>query len=75
MKKHDMGKLSNRIPELRARYRITQKELADKIGVSRQTIIAIEKGNYSPSLVLAFEIAITFEVQIEEVFQYEQVVP
>ena len=50
---------------------MTQQELADKTGVSRQTIVAIEKGNYSPSLELAFRIAHTFETPLEEVFSYD----
>ena len=50
---------------------MTQQQLADKVGVSRQTIVAIEKGNYSPSLELAFRIAHTFETPIIEVFIYD----
>jgi len=50
---------------------MTQQELADKTGVTRQTIIAIEASKYSPSLTLAFKIARTFGVRVEEVFQYE----
>jgi putative transcriptional regulator len=49
---------------------MTQQQLADKVGVTRQTIIAIEAGNYSPSLTLAFRIARTFGVRVEEVFEY-----
>lgn len=52
---------------------ITQQELADEAGVSRQTIIAIEKGNYSPSLELAFRIAYIFKSPLEEVFTYDPV--
>lgn len=70
----DGGKrLSNRIRVLRAEKRMTQKDLAKKIGVSRQTIISTEKGNYTPSLVLGFEIANVFDVRIDEVFQYEKI--
>ncbi|WP_373233483.1 helix-turn-helix transcriptional regulator [Cohnella sp.] len=50
---------------------MTQQQLAEKVGVSRQTIISIEAGKYSPSLELAFRIAETFGVQIGEVFDYE----
>ncbi len=50
---------------------MTQQELADRVGASRQTIVAIEKGKYSPSLELAFKIALTFEVPIGDVFSYE----
>nr|WP_246164178.1 helix-turn-helix transcriptional regulator [Xanthovirga aplysinae] len=49
---------------------MTQKELADKVGVTRQTIAAIEKGKYSPSLELAFRIALVFKTPLEEVFSY-----
>lgn len=49
---------------------MTQQELADKAGVSRQTIVAIEKGNYSPSLELAFRLAYIFDSPLEEVFTY-----
>ena len=52
---------------------MTQQDLADKVGVSRQTIVAIEKGNYSPSLELAFRIARLFDTTLEEVFEYTPV--
>lgn len=51
---------------------MTQQELADRVGVTRQTIIAIEQGRYSPSLEAAFKIARVFGVGLEEVFQYEE---
>lgn len=64
-------KIQNKIRELRFfASEMTQEELAQKVEVSRQTIIAIEKGNYSPSLELAFKIAKVFEVALEEVFSY-----
>jgi putative transcriptional regulator len=50
---------------------MTQQELAQKVGVTRQTIIAMEQGKYSPSLELAFRIALTFGVPLEEVFSYD----
>ena len=50
---------------------MTQQDLADKVGVTRQTIIAIEGSKYAPSLELAFKIAATFKKPLEEVFQYE----
>ncbi len=50
---------------------LTQQQLADKAEVSRQTIVAIEKGNYSPSLELAFKLARIFNTPLEEVFSYE----
>ena len=49
---------------------MTQQQLADKAGVTRQTIVALEKGNYSPSLELAFRIAHAFNLPLEEVFFY-----
>ena len=51
---------------------MTQQELADRIGVTRQTVIAIEQGRYSPSLEAAFRIARVFGVPLEEVFQFEE---
>ena len=50
---------------------MTQQQLADKAGVTRQTIIAIESGKYAPSLPLAFRIAVAFGVGVEDVFKYE----
>jgi putative transcriptional regulator len=50
---------------------MTQQQLAEKVGVTRQTIIAIEKGKYSPSLELAFRIALAFDLPLEEVFTYD----
>ncbi|MFT6268053.1 MAG: putative transcriptional regulator [Alphaproteobacteria bacterium] len=50
---------------------MTQQELADLIGVTRQTIMAIEKGKYSPSLEVAFKIAVVFECKLDSVFTYE----
>ena len=52
---------------------MTQQDLADRVGVSRQTIAAIEKEKYSPTLELAFKIAQVFEKSLEEVFSYEPV--
>jgi len=52
-------------------HNLTQEELAKKLGVTRQTIIAIEKGKYDPSLELAFKIARFFKVKIEDIFIYE----
>ncbi len=68
-----MGKVSFDNSIRRFRFNadeMTQQALADVVGVSRQTIIAIEKGNYSPSLELAFKIARCFKVPLEEVFNY-----
>ncbi len=64
--------LTNNIRKLRFdRDEMTQQQLADAVGVTRQTIVAIEKGKYSPSLELAFRIALAFGVPLEEVFAYE----
>lgn len=63
--------LSSRIHILRAEHKMTQKDLAEKVGVSRQTIISMEKGNYTPSLLLAYKIARAFGKTIEEVFIFE----
>lgn len=73
-KEFDMDKalISNNIRRLRFfADEMTQQELADKTGVSRQTIVAIENGKYFPSLELAFRIAHTFKVPLEEVFSFE----
>ncbi len=64
--------ITNNIRKLRFfANEMTQQELAEKAGISRQTVIAIEAGRYSPSLELAFRIADAFGVQIGEVFSYE----
>lgn len=60
------------MPELRAREKLTQQDLAKRVGVSRQTIISIEKVRYTPSLTLAFEIAQALNCEITEVFQYKK---
>ena len=65
-------RLSNNLRRLRFENgQMTQQQLADKVSVTRQTIIAIEAGKYAPSLPLAFRIARTFGVPIEDIFQYE----
>lgn len=64
-------KVTNVIRSLRfANAEMTQADLADHIGVTRQTIIAIEQGRYSPSLEMAFQIAQVFKVPLDDVFQY-----
>lgn len=71
-----MGKptrVTNRIRALRFEHaEMTQAQLADAIGVTRQTVIAIEQGRYSPSLEAAFQIARVFGVGLDEVFQYPE---
>jgi len=69
-----MGKaqVNNNIRKLRFDHdEMTQQELAEKAGVTRQTIIAMEKGKYSPSLELAFRISLTFDTPLEEVFSFD----
>ena len=63
--------MKNRIHVLRAERDWSQAELADRLGVSRQTVNAIETGRYDPSLPLAFQIAATFGTTIEEIFEPE----
>ncbi|HOI24811.1 MAG TPA: helix-turn-helix transcriptional regulator [Caldisericia bacterium] len=64
--------ISNNIRKLRFHHdEMTQQELSKKTGVTRQTIVAIENGKYSPSLELAFRIAEVFQLKLEEVFSYE----
>ncbi|HYN68951.1 MAG TPA: helix-turn-helix transcriptional regulator [Candidatus Eisenbacteria bacterium] len=64
-------KVTNDIRRVRfANGEMTQAELADRIGVTRQTIIAVEQGRYSPSLEMAFQIARVFRVPLDEVFHY-----
>ena len=60
--------IQNSIREMRLKKNITQEELAEAVGVSRQTIVAIEKGNYTPSLFLAINLARFFNVSIEKLF-------
>lgn len=66
-----MPGIRNTVRDLRAARSMTQQELADEIGVTRQTVIAIEGDKYSPSLEVAFRIAHIFRVPLEQVFQYE----
>jgi putative transcriptional regulator len=66
------GRIRNNIRRLRFdRSEMTQQELAEKVGVTRQTVIAIEQDKYSPSLEVAFRIARVFGAPLEEVFQYQ----
>ncbi|MFW5703706.1 MAG: helix-turn-helix transcriptional regulator [Patescibacteria group bacterium] len=62
--------ITNTVQELRKKSKVTQEELATQVGVTRQTIIAIEKGNYTPSLMLAIKIAQFFSRNVEEIFTY-----
>lgn len=64
--------LKNRLKEHRARLNINQQGLGEQAGVSRQTISLIERGDYSPSVVLAIKLAKIFGTQVEDVFIYEE---
>lgn len=64
--------MKNRVEEFRKQNNENQEELANIVGVSRQTIISIEKGKYNPSIVLAFKIANHYGKSIEEIFIYEE---
>ena len=63
--------MNNRIKEFRARYNLTQEDLAKKVNVRRETIVFLEKNKYNPSLKLAYDIARIFEVKIEEIFYFD----
>lgn len=65
--------MRNRLRELRARDGLTQADLADRLDVSRQTVIALESGKYDPSLPLAFRISRTFQLPLEEIFDPDAV--
>lgn len=64
--------MKNRIEEYRKQREMTQQELASKLGVSRQTIISLEKGKYNPSILLAHSIAREFGTTIEQIFIFEE---
>lgn len=64
--------MKNKVRELRQRACITQEEMAQELGVSRQTVISLEKEKYRPSIVLAFKVARLFKTSIEDVFTLEE---
>lgn len=64
--------LNNQLKEYRAKFNINQTEMGTLIGVSRQTISQIERGDYSPSITLALKIAKVFEVKVEDIFSYKE---
>ncbi len=64
--------MKNRLEEIRKKRGIKQEELAESLGVSRQTIGSLENGRYNPSIMLAFKIARYFDMAIEEIFIYEE---
>ncbi len=63
--------IRNQIRELRTQREMTQQDLADRVGVTRQTIIAMEQDKYSPSLETAFKVALALGVTLEQCFQFE----
>ena len=63
--------MKTRIKELRARYNLTQEELAKKVGVRRETIVFLERGKYNPSLKLAHDVAKVLDTTIEELFIFD----
>ena len=64
--------MNNRIKEYRARFNLTQEDLAAKVNVRRETIVFLEKNKYNPSLKLAYDLAKVFSVAIEELFIFEE---
>lgn len=67
-----VSSILNRVFQFRSEKNITQEDLAKAVGVSRQTIISIEKGNYTPSVLLALKIAKFFKEPVEKIFIYEK---
>lgn len=61
--------IKNTVYYLRTKNRLTQEDLATKVGITRQTVISIEKGNYTPSVLLALKIASVFKTSVENIFQ------
>ena len=66
-----MPAIRNQLRELRAKRDMTQQELADRVGVTRQTVIAMEQEKYSPSLETAFKVAVVLGVPLDQCFQYD----
>jgi putative transcriptional regulator len=64
--------MENRLEEMRNKLGLTQQELADRVEVSRQTIISLENGRYNPSILLAFRLARLFDMKIEDIFIYSE---
>lgn len=64
--------MDNQLENLRLKKNMTQQELADLVGVSRQTIISLERGRYNPSILLAYRLARLFELSIEDVFIFSE---
>ncbi|MFT8427552.1 MAG: helix-turn-helix transcriptional regulator [Leuconostoc mesenteroides] len=70
MKKNFGDSIANKVYEYRFLAKLSQKELANAVGVSKQTIFVMEKGNYVPSMLLAFRIADFFNVEVTDIFTY-----
>ncbi|MDA3734249.1 helix-turn-helix transcriptional regulator [Niameybacter massiliensis] len=64
--------MNNNIRSLRETQNLTQQDLADQLGVSRQTIISLENGRYNPSIMLAYRISRIFNLTIEDIFLFEE---
>lgn len=64
--------MTNRVKELRKENNITQQQLADMLGITTRTVISLEKGNYNPSVLLAYKISEVFNVYIEDVFLFDE---
>jgi len=63
--------MKNRLEEMRTNRKLTQQELADRVEVSRQTIISLENGRYNPSILLAYRLARLFDMKIEDLFLFD----
>ncbi len=74
MAKKDKYKFDSKIHVYRATKRMSQQELADLVGVSRQTIIQLERNRYNPSMLLAYSIAKVFDVTIEDIFDFKEMI-
>ena len=72
MKKDFGDSIDNKVYEFRVLARLSQQELANRVGVSKQTIFVLEKGNYIPTMLLAFRLAKVFEVDLNELFTYKE---
>lgn len=72
MKKEIQQILSNQIKENRVKQKLTQQQLADMVNVTTRTIISLEKGQYNPSVLLAYNLAKVFDMTIEELFNFEE---
>lgn len=75
MASKDKYRFDSKIHVYRATKRMTQQELADLVGVSRQTIMQLERNRYNPSMLLAYSIAKVFDVAIEDIFDFVEVTP